>query len=86
MLPRSGHCLRGTPNWGTVPATQAVMKQATVPAINALKPLAAISFCFDGAMLARKKMKSVSIINTYRHKEDQSTSCPTKRGNSHPAV
>lgn len=41
----------------TVPATQAVMKQAAVPAIIALKALSAISFFFEGAMLARKKIK-----------------------------
>lgn len=31
------------------------MKQATVPAIIALKALSAISFFFEGAMLAMKK-------------------------------
>lgn len=47
----------GTPNPSAVPATQAVMKQATVPAIIALKAPSAISFFFVGAMLARKKNK-----------------------------
>lgn len=63
-LPHGGHCMQGTPNPGTVPATHAVMKQAAVPAIMALKALSAISFFFEGAMLARKKNK-VYVIQKY---------------------
>lgn len=49
--------MQGTGNPTTVPATHAVMKQAAVPAIMALKALSAISFFFEGAILARKKNK-----------------------------
>lgn len=50
---------QGTSTSGTasIPAMHAVMKQATVPAIIALKAPLAISFFLEGAMLARKKSK-----------------------------